>query len=42
MDFPDEETITALFESEEYRAVVPNRDRAFSDLRIMIGTVPEG
>lgn len=40
MNFPDEETIRGLFASEEYQKVVPARDRAFEELRIMIAAVP--
>lgn len=40
MDFPDEATIRNLFASDEYQQVIPQRDRAFEDLTIMIASVP--
>jgi uncharacterized protein (DUF1330 family) len=38
MDFPDEETIQAVFASAEYQNVIHHRDEAFEELRIMIAT----
>lgn len=38
MDFPDEDTIRALFGSAEYRQVIPLRDKAFEELRIIVAT----
>ena len=38
MDFPDEDAIQAVFASPEYQKVIPHRDKAFEQLRIMIAT----
>jgi len=36
MDFPSAAATTTLFESEDYRALVPVRDRGFSEMNISI------
>jgi uncharacterized protein (DUF1330 family) len=38
MDLPDEDTIRAVFASPEYQSVIPHRDRAFEQLRIIVAT----
>jgi uncharacterized protein (DUF1330 family) len=36
MDFESADTVGALFESDEYRALVPVRDRGFAEMNILI------
>jgi uncharacterized protein (DUF1330 family) len=36
MDFPDAECIETVFASPEYQELIPFRDKAFDDLRIII------
>ena len=36
MDFDSDEAITALFESEEYAALVPVRDLGFKEMNILL------
>jgi uncharacterized protein (DUF1330 family) len=36
MDFPDEDTVTALFASDDYQALVPVRDQGFFEMNILI------
>jgi uncharacterized protein (DUF1330 family) len=36
MDFDSADAVTALFESEEYAAIVPARDRGFSAMNILL------
>ncbi len=36
MDFESADAITALFESDAYRALVPVRDRGFSEMSILV------
>ena len=36
MDFDSDEAITALFESEEYAALVPVRDQGFKEMNILL------
>jgi uncharacterized protein (DUF1330 family) len=36
IDFPDEDSIHAIFGSDEYQSVVPDRDAAFESLDIFI------
>jgi uncharacterized protein (DUF1330 family) len=38
MDFPDEDTIRAIFASPEYQKVIPHRERAFEQLQIIVAT----
>ena len=35
-DFPDREKLLAMFASDEYKALIPNRDRAFKSMNIWI------
>ena len=35
-DFPDKEKLSAMFASDEYQALIPNRDRAFKSMNIWI------
>ncbi|WP_394747439.1 DUF1330 domain-containing protein [Spongiimicrobium salis] len=37
MEFPNEQAITHVFESEAYKALLPYRDKAFMDLAVFIG-----
>ena len=36
MDFDSAEAITEMFESDDYAALVPVRDRGFSEMNIML------
>jgi uncharacterized protein (DUF1330 family) len=36
MDFESEDAITTMFESEEYAALIPNRDRGFKEMNILL------
>lgn len=36
MDFPSTEAIKAVFDSQEYAELVPHRDKAFSELILLI------
>ena len=36
MDFDSDETITALFESDEYAALIPVRDQGFAEMNILL------
>ena len=36
MDFDSAETVTAMFESDGYQALVPVRDRGFTEMNILI------
>ena len=36
MDFESADTVAATFESDEYRALVPVRDRGFAEMNILI------
>jgi uncharacterized protein (DUF1330 family) len=36
MDFESEEAITGMFDSEDYAALVPVRDRGFSEMNILL------
>ena len=36
MDFDSDEAITGLFESEDYAALVPIRDRGFAEMNIQL------
>jgi len=36
MDFDSAETITKMFESDDYAALVPVRDRGFSEMNILL------
>ena len=36
MDFESADTLGAMFESDEYRALVPVRDRGFAEMNILI------
>ena len=36
MDFDSADTITSMFESDEYKALVPVRDRGFADMNISL------
>ena len=36
MDFDSDEAITALFESEEYAALIPIRDQGFTEMNILL------
>lgn len=36
MDFDSPEAITALFDSDEYAALVPVRDRGFTEMNILV------
>lgn len=38
VDFPDEDSIRALFDSPEYQAVVPHRDAAYETLDIIVAS----
>lgn len=37
MDFDSADTITSFFESETHKALLPARDRGFTELNIMLG-----
>jgi uncharacterized protein (DUF1330 family) len=36
MDFDSSEAITAMFESQNYRDLIPTRDRGFSEMNILV------
>lgn len=36
MDFDSDDAITAMFESEDYAALIPARDRGFSEMNILL------
>ena len=36
MDFDSADAVTAMFESDDYAALVPTRDRGFSEMNIML------
>ena len=36
MDFDSTDAVSAMFESDEYRALVPVRDRGFEEMNILI------
>ena len=36
MDFDSAETVTKMFESDDYAALVPVRDRGFSEMNILL------
>lgn len=36
MDFPDADTVTAAFASDEYQALLPDRDAGFSTIEILV------
>ena len=36
MDFPSADAASALFESDAYRALVPVRDRGFTEMNILL------
>jgi uncharacterized protein (DUF1330 family) len=36
MDFDSADTVETMFESDEYRALVPVRDRGFAEMNILI------
>ena len=36
MDFDTDEAITALFESDEYAALIPMRDQGFAEMNILL------
>ena len=36
MDFESVETVEAMFESDEYAALIPLRDRGFSEMNILL------
>jgi uncharacterized protein (DUF1330 family) len=36
MDFDSDEAITALFESDEYVALIPGRDKGFEEMNILL------
>ena len=36
MDFESAEAITAFFESDEYAALIPTRDRGFAEMNILL------
>ena len=36
MDFDSDEAITALFESDEYAALIPVRDQGFAEMNILL------
>ncbi|MFV2039444.1 MAG: DUF1330 domain-containing protein [Acidimicrobiales bacterium] len=36
MDFPDAQTVRAVFDSDGYKALIPVRDRAFEHIDILI------
>ena len=37
MEFPSSEAITNVFESEDYKSLLPYRDKAFVELDVFIG-----
>jgi len=36
MDFDSPESVTAMFESDEYAALIPTRDRGFAEMNILL------
>ena len=36
MDFDSDEEITALFDSDEYAALIPGRDKGFTEMNILM------
>ena len=36
MDYDSADAITELFESDEYAALIPARDRGFSDMNVLL------
>jgi uncharacterized protein (DUF1330 family) len=36
MDFDSADAITAMFESEDYAALIPMRDRGFAEMNILL------
>ena len=36
MDFDSAEAVTAMFESDEYAALIPTRDRGFKEMNILL------
>ncbi len=36
MDFDSKDAVTSMFESDEYRALIPGRDRAFAQMNILL------
>ena len=36
MDFDSAESVTAMFESDEYAALIPVRDRGFTEMNILL------
>ena len=40
MEFPNEVAVRTAFESPEYQAVVPQRDKAFEKLNIILAAAP--
>ena len=36
MDFDSAEEVTAMFESDEYAALIPTRDRGFAEMNILL------
>jgi uncharacterized protein (DUF1330 family) len=36
MDFESEDTIAAMFESEDYAKLIPTRDRGFAEMNILL------
>jgi uncharacterized protein (DUF1330 family) len=36
MDFESADAVTSMFESDEYRALVPVRDRGFAEMNILL------
>ncbi|MEM9330797.1 MAG: DUF1330 domain-containing protein [Pseudomonadota bacterium] len=36
MDFPSAEALKGVFDTEEYKALIPHRDKAFSQLTLLI------
>ena len=37
MEFPSKEAIKGVFDSEEYKALLPYRDKAYTSLNVFIG-----
>lgn len=37
MDFPSKKELTKMFNSEEYKALIPNRNKGFTDITILYG-----
>lgn len=36
MDFDSRDAVTGMFESDEYKALIPGRDRGFAEMNILI------